>query len=221
MNAVKRRAYDATARRERARANHRAMLDAAVELLVEQGYAATTLPQVAARAGVASPTVYKAFGNKPAMVKAAFDYAVAGDDEPTPIPQRDRARRIFAEPDPARKLEIYADGLLGTLERAGRLPLVARAAAEIDPDMEEIWRQMSAERLRGMGIFARHLGDGGHLRPGLSTQEARDILWAYTSPELYQLMVLDRDWPTPRYRDWVYRSLVDALLPRATERGAR
>ncbi|MFN2464584.1 MAG: TetR/AcrR family transcriptional regulator [Candidatus Dormibacteria bacterium] len=209
---VKGRSYDASRRQERARANHRAMLDAAVELLVTQGYAGTTLALVAERAGLAAPTAYKAFGNKPAMVKAAFDYAVAGDDEPVPIHQRERAARIKAEPDPVRKLEIYADGLLGTLTRTGLLQLVARAAAEIHPDMQPVWEQITASRLFGMGILATNLSAGGHLRPGVAKEEAQDVLWAYTSPELYQLLVLIRGWPGPRYQEWVVRSLVDALL---------
>jgi len=210
---VKRRRYDASCRQERARANHRAMLNAAVELLVERGYAATTLALVAERAGVAAPTVYKAFGNKPAMVKAAFDYTVAGDDEPVPIHQRERAARIKSEANPVRKLELYADGLLGTLTRSAWLQLVARAAAEIDPDMRDIWEQMTSGRLFGMGILATNLSEGGYLRPGVSKEEARDVLWAYTSPELYQLMVLMRGWSGSRYRNWIVRSLVDALLP--------
>ena len=65
MASVKRRSYDASRRQERALTNRKAMLDAAIELLVEQGYADTTLALVAKRAGVAAPTVYKAFGNKP------------------------------------------------------------------------------------------------------------------------------------------------------------
>lgn len=212
MGDVKRRSYDASRRQERARANRTAMLDAAIELLVEHGYAKTTLGLVAERAGLAAPTVYKAFGNKPAMVRAAFDYAVAGDSDPTPIHQRERATRILAEPNPERKLEIYTDGLLGTLTRSARLQLVARTAAEIDLEMKEVWEHIASRRLFGMGILATNLSDGGHLRRGVSKKEAQDVLWAYTSPELYQLMVLIRGWSGRRYRNWVFRSLVDALL---------
>ena len=211
---VKRRQYDASRRQERAQANRKAMLDAAIELLVEHGYADTTLAQVAERASVAAPTVYKAFGNKPAMVKAAFDYATAGDNDPTPILQRERARRILSEPNPVRKLEIYTDGLLGTLTRSARLQLAARTAAEIDPEMKDVWGDMTSRRLFGMGVLATNLSEGGHLRRGVSRKEAQDVLWAYTSPELYQLMVLIRGWSHPRYRNWVIRALVDALLPR-------
>lgn len=212
MAAVKPRRYDASRRQERARANRRAMLEAALELLLERGYANTTLAVVAERAGVAVPTVYKAFGNKPAMVKAAFDYAVAGDDEPLPLHQRQRAMRIKADPDPIRKLQIYADGLIGTLLRSARLQLLARAAAEIDAEMKDVWDQMTTGRLAGMRILATNLADGGHLRADVTLDEAQDVLWTYTSPELFQLMVLIRGWAPDRYRDWVARALRDALL---------
>lgn len=214
MSDVKRRSYDASRRQERARANRTAMLDAAIELLVENGYAETTLGLVAERAGLAAPTVYKAFGNKPAMVKAAFHYAAAGDSDPTPIHQRERANQIRSEPNPVRKLEIYTEGLLGTLTRSARLQLVVRTAAEIDPEMRDVWEHMTSRRLFGMGVLATNLSEGGHLRRGVSKQEAQDVLWAYTSPELYQLMVLIRGWSGRRYRNWVLQALVDALLPR-------
>lgn len=189
------------------------MLDAAIELLAERGYRETTITLVAERAGVAVPTAYKTFGNKPGMVKAAFDYAAAGDIDPTPIYQRERAMQILAEPNPVQKLKIYTDGLLGTLTRSARLQLVARAAAEVDPEMADIWEHMTSRRLLGMGVIATNLAEGGHLRSGLSKREAQDVLWAYTSPELYQLLVLTRGWSGPRYRDWIFRSLVDALIP--------
>lgn len=189
------------------------MLDAAIELLVEHGYAETTLASVAKRAGVAAPTVYKAFGNKPGLVKAAFDYATAGDTDPIPILQRRRANRILSEPNPVRKLEIYTDGLLETLTRSARLQLTARTAGEVDPEMRDVWEHMTSRRHIGMGVLATNLSEGGHLRHGVTKKEAQDVLWAYTSPELYQLLVLTRGWSGRRYRNWVLRALVDALLP--------
>ena len=44
------------------------MLEAARRLFLERGYAATTIPQIAAAADVAVPTIYWAFGSKRAIV---------------------------------------------------------------------------------------------------------------------------------------------------------
>jgi AcrR family transcriptional regulator len=212
MADVKRR-YDASKRQEHSARTRRLMLDAARDLLLEQGYAATTLAQVAERAGVAAPTVYKAFGNKPGLIKAVFDYSIAGDDDPTPIIRRERAEKIRREPDPVQKLTLYADGLAGTLERAGRLHLVVRSAAGSEPDIAPVWEQIQQERLVGMTHLARILADGGHLAPGVTADEARDVLWVHTSPELYELFVLQREWSMQRYRDWLVRTLAATLLP--------
>jgi AcrR family transcriptional regulator len=59
-------------------------MGAAKEMFVTRGYAQTTIPAVAAQAGVSIETVYKAFGTKAGLAKAVFDVAVVGDDGPVP-----------------------------------------------------------------------------------------------------------------------------------------
>jgi hypothetical protein len=58
------------------------------------------------------------------------------------------------------------------------------------------------------------LHDGEHLRPDLSVHDARDILWTYSSVELYDLLVLRRGWDPERYGRWIAEALTAALLPR-------
>ena len=107
-------------RQEQARQNRRAVLDAAQRLFVEQGYAATTVAEIAAAAGVSVETVYKAFGNKPGLVKAVFDVVVVGDDDDVPMMQREFVQRNIAEPDPRRKLKDYGDHLAELAPRSAR-----------------------------------------------------------------------------------------------------
>src|SRR5260370_17833852 len=59
-----------TPRRPRAQATRRRIRDAARRLFVERGYVATTIEAIAGEAGVAVPTVYLAFGTKPALLAA-------------------------------------------------------------------------------------------------------------------------------------------------------
>ena len=126
------RKYDASGRQAQARQNRRAVLDAAHRLFLERGYATTTVAEVAATAGVSVETVYKAFTNKPGLVKAVFDVLVVGDDEDVPMLQRDFVRRNMAEPDPRRKLADYGDHLAATAPRISPILLVVRAAAGSD-----------------------------------------------------------------------------------------
>jgi hypothetical protein len=44
-------------------------------------------------------------------------------------------------------------------------------------------------------------------------EEARDLLWSHTSPELYGLLVLQRGWTPERYGRWLATTLAAALLP--------
>jgi AcrR family transcriptional regulator len=207
-----RRSYDATGRRTQARQNRLAVLRAARRLFLEHGYAATTMAAVAGSAGVSVETVYKAFGNKPGLVKAVFDWQIAGDDEPVPLMEREFVQRNIAEPDPRRKLEAYGEHLAQAIPRAGPIQLVVRAAAGGDPAAAAVWAQLQQERLTGMTAFANHLDRGGHLRPGVSVEDARDILWIHNSVEVWDLLVNERGWTADRYGTWIGEQLIAALL---------
>ena len=69
-------------------------------------------------------TVYKTFGNKAGLLKAVFDVAVAGDDEPVPMVERDDIQRVIAEPEPARKLALYFDHFVDTMPRTAPVQLL-------------------------------------------------------------------------------------------------
>ncbi len=209
------RRYDSSRRREQARQNRRSVVEAARRLFLERGYAGTTVPAVAAAAGVSTETVYKAFANKAGILKAVFDVAIVGDHEPIPMLQREWVQRNLAEPDPRRKLIMYGEHLAAAGPRAAAVQLLAREAAASDPEAARVWDQMVAERLIGMTHFARHLHEGGHLRADVSVDEARDVLWTYNSVELYDLLVLQRGWAAERYGRWVANALIAALLPSA------
>lgn len=208
------RPYDSTRRRKQAQETRRAILEAARRLFLKRGYASTTMASVAEGAGVSVEAVYKAFSNKAGLVKAVFDVAIVGDDKPIPMLQRARVARMRAEPDARRKFEMYGEHLAEAGARAGALQLLIRSAADGHPDAANVWDQMVAEHLTGMTEFARHLHDGEHLRPDLSVDDARDILWTYSSVELYDLLVLRRGWDPERYGGWIAEALTAALLPR-------
>ncbi|MEA2826095.1 MAG: hypothetical protein QOG43_534 [Actinomycetota bacterium] len=208
-----RRRYDGRRRQEQARATRRVVLDAARRLFLERGYAATTVAAIAADADVSVETVYKAFGNKPGLAKAVFDVAIVGDDEAVPMLQRERVQRMREEPEPRRRFAMYGDHLTESAPRSVPVQLLIREAAASDAGAAALWQQLVEERLTGMTVFAQELQAGGHLRPGVSVEEARDVLWTYNSAEVYELLVLGRGWSPERYGQWVAKALSTALLP--------
>src|SRR6185312_15524053 len=110
--------------------------DVARELLLTQGYATTTIAQVAQAAGVSPETVQKGFGTKAALAKAVYDVTLVGDDEPVPLRERPEFVAIRAESDPVRKVAAY--GVVGRSlwERLGPLIGVLMQGAQAgEPDL--------------------------------------------------------------------------------------
>jgi len=209
---VKRR-YDSSGRQEQARRTRWAVVQTARRRFLDHGYAGTTLAAVAEEVGVSVETVYKMFANKAGLLKAVVDASVAGDDEPVPMAERDFVRRIQEERDPVRKLRLWSDHIVDVDRRTVAVELLVRDAAASDPAAAGVWEQMVTEKLTGMAMFAAHLDEGAHLRPGVAAYDARDMLAAYLSPDLYQLLVNRQGWSPERFGRWLSDALVAALLP--------
>lgn len=208
----RRRPYDSTRRREQARRTRAAVLDAGRRTFLTQGYTATTVAAVAAAAGVSVDTIYKQFRGKAGLLKAVYDVAIVGDDEPVPFAERAPVRRWSADPDPARVIREYCALFAVTAARVAPMVLLVRSAGG-DPEARRVWAGIQDERLTGMGLFAGNLHGRGLLRPGLDAHAARDVLWVYTAPELYEMLVLARGWSLEKYGDFLADAMIAALLP--------
>jgi AcrR family transcriptional regulator len=206
------RRYDTTRRQEQARENRARVLDAAGRLFLAKGYADTAMPEVAQAAGVSVQTVYKAFANKATLLKAVFDVSVAGDDEATPMAERDVIGAIRAEPDAAQKITLYTRHLAEGAHRNAPLQLLARDAAGADRAAAEVWVQMRQEMLTAMTYFADDLLDTGQVRRGLAAGDVRDVLWTYHAPELYELLVRERGWSAERYGLFLREAMINAVI---------
>lgn len=210
--AVKRaRQYDSTKRRAQARANRAAILAASRTYFLERGYTATTMSAIASEAGVSVETVYKAFENKAGLLAALFDTTLTGDDAPED-PDHELIRDLWEEFDPVAKLRGYAGLLARRGHRVQPVQLVARQAAESDAAAAVVYEQIRAQRLENTTLLANFLHESGHLRKGVSAEEARDVIWTYNSAELWDLLVIKRGWSPERYGRWIGDALVAALL---------
>jgi AcrR family transcriptional regulator len=210
-----RRRYDSRRRQAQAAQTRHDVLVAAYDAFVERGYAGTTLAAVARAAGVVVETIYRGFGGKAGLFKAVVEAAVAGGiaRAQVPVEQRPAVRAVIAETDPRRQLEGYAATQPGIHARMGPLMRVLAGAAATDADLAKVLREMEEFRLAGMGRFAQLLADRGALRPGLSVEHARDILWTLNSHAVYDQLVTQRGWPPEQYQTWLADILTHILLP--------
>jgi AcrR family transcriptional regulator len=200
-------------RDQQALLTRRRVLEIALELFLADGYLGTTIDAVARRAGVSTQTVYNAVGGKPALLRAVYDISLAGDDEPVPIAERPAFQAMLAETDGRRCLARYATLSRELWERAG--PLVARLlsqAAAGDADLRAFADTAERQRATGTAMVARHVAERFGLRPGLTVQEAGDVLWTLTAPEVLQRLVARRGWSLDRAEAWLADAMADTLL---------
>ena len=209
------RRYVSPLRREGAARTRLAVLDAARELFTAQGYTATTVDEIAGRAGVSKPTVFAAAGSKQAILKQLRDIALAGDDEPVPVAQRPWYREALAEPDPRRALRLYARNVTAIHRRSADVYEVLRAAAASDKDLHELWRASEDERRGGATIVVDALLQKSRLKAGLDRAAAIDIVWVLTSSEIFWRLVRARQWGDARFENWLGDTLCEQLLPPA------
>jgi AcrR family transcriptional regulator len=207
------RSYDASGRREQARARRLTVVLAARELFERDGFRPTTIAAIAARAGVSAESVYKAFGSKAALAKAVFDLVIAGDDEPIPVAHRPEMQAMRDEPSVRRKIALFVEGLAQRQARSAGVQIVIRDGRHVDDSLAPIWVKLNDEGLVGMTILGRHLLDTGQLRDGIELDEVRDVLWNYLAIDHYERLVLSRGWTLEHYTRWLADAITSALCP--------
>lgn len=211
MSSVSRRRYDASGRRAASARSQAQVVESAGRLLRERGYAATTIGDVADDAGVSSAFVYSAFGNKAGLLKRVLDAAIAGDDEPRSVGEREEAGAVRAARTARRRCELTARLVVGIQARTAPLvPLVQQAAAH-DPEIAQSLAGQEMGRRQGMVEFVTILAADGQLRDGLTSEEAADMAWVLTDPAAYQRLVEQRGWTREAFTDWLAHALYDAL----------
>lgn len=206
------RSYDSTQRQAQARRTRARVRDAAAELFVERGYAATSIAAVAERAGVSTQTVFAAFGGKAGLLSEAIDVALAGDDEPIALadrPETQEAARAATAEDAAASFAATGTSVLA---RAGRLLWVADAAAQQDPELHPLWVAGHRGRLQDMTGVAHSFAAAGFLRSGLTVDAAAELLWVYSDPGTYCSFRLIREFSDEQFETWLRNTVATTLF---------
>jgi len=207
------RPYNSTRRRAQAGETRRQIAETASNLFRVRGYAGATMEAIAQEAGVAPETVYAIFGNKRTILEYLVSLSVGGDDKAIPLLQRPGPQMVFQEPDPVRQIELFAQDITGILERVAPVFETMRLAAKTEPDIAALLKNLLEQRLHNMGLFVQSLSGHSPLREGLEPARAAEIVWTVTSPEVYNLLIVDRGWQRAQYIQWLADTLTRLLLP--------
>src|SRR5664279_2427149 len=207
-----RRSYHSPRRVEQAAATRRAVLLAARELFVSNGYSATTIADIAERAQVSLDTIYATVGRKPALLRELVETAISGTDQAIPADQRDYVRRISAAPTAVDKITIYAHAITGIQQRMAPVFLALRDAATTDRECASLWAEIAERRATNMRTFAAELRATGELRGDLSDDQVADIIWSMNAAEYWVLLVRERSWSPDQFAQWLTDAWTRVLL---------
>lgn len=195
------RTYDASGRARQAQANRERIARVAHDLFAERGYSATTIADVAEAAGVSTPTMYKAFGNKSTLLRKAFFVMFRGDEQDVPLYYRPEAEAIREIADPLERLRAFARL---TTERNRRSAPLLRAI-QIAADTDEGARHLVDEWTQWLTFVATKAAEAfaetGFL--AIPEDDCRDVLYATLSGDLWQRLVNELGWTDDRYAAWL------------------
>lgn len=214
VNAQARR-YNSPLRREQAAATRDAVLSAARDLFVGEGYRSATVAAIARRAGVAVDTVYATIGRKPDLLRGVVEAAISGTGQAVPAERRDYVIRIREATRAAEKISLYAQALAHIQPRLAPVYEALRDAAGADPDCGALWREISDRRAANMRQFIADLATTGELRTDLPAAELADAVWSMNGPEYWGLLVGQRGWDPERFAGWLGDAWCRLLLDRS------
>lgn len=207
---VKKRTYTSRVRDEQAALTRGRILEAAAALFERDGYARTTVKQIADEASVAVDTVYAVFGTKGRVLTALIDLKLGAGTNAVNVLELPDAVAIRDEPDQRRQIAMWARFVAVTLGRVGATYEMMRSAALVDDEMSAIYDEMQGHRLRNAKVVAGWIARNGRL--GTTKDKAGELIWALGSPELASMLRDRLGWSAREYSDWLDATLAGALL---------
>jgi len=97
-------------------------------------------------------------------------------------------------------------------QRIGGVLRVLRSAAPVDPDAAALWRLIQSDFYDNQRAIVESLQARQALRAGLDAARATDILWALNHPDLWLLLVGERDWTPRQWERWFADTACAQLL---------
>jgi AcrR family transcriptional regulator len=208
------RAYQSARRAQAAADTRDTILTVAMRLFAEQGYGRVTVSDIARAACVAVPTVYVSTGGKSAILAALVAEATGA-----PIVDETLAA-VRQSPTPWDAIRVTASGVRADNEQHRTLLRVMKAAAAFDEAAADVVARSDEVYRQALAQVVDRVQEMGALRPGLSPQQAIDILWFYFGSAAWDLLVAGRQWTWDQAEQWLAGQASAAILIEATSRDA-
>jgi len=188
-------------------ATRQSVIAAAGRLFSERGYAGSSIEAIAGAAGVAVPTVYAAFGNKRSILRAMIAAAIEGE-RPRPVAERLR-EQAAGVPDPATRVQKLMRLHVLLLAKTADVRRVVRGAAATDPEiqalLDEVYSRVYTDCQTSAGLALSVASDDAR------TRRLADVMFAFTSSDLFDLLTGQRGWSVAEYERWAIQTVTAAL----------
>jgi AcrR family transcriptional regulator len=206
MPRVTKRRYISEVRDQAAADTKRAVLDAARDLFTRQGIDRVTIAAIANKAGVSAPTVYALYKSKEGILRALMDTALFG-----PAFQI-AAARLAGVTDPVQLIALTAQLARAIYEGEHSALGLVRGASAFSPALRKAEEEFETRRYEMQEARVRLLYAQAKGMPGLPLEKARQVLWMYTSRDVYRMLVHESGWSPDEYEAWLAETLVNTLV---------
>ncbi len=194
----------------------RRLLKAADELFQARGYAGTAVTAITKRAGVSLQTLYLAWGSKRALLRAASSAVAAASESPLEpdrwgdVIRAELADAVGSAPTARDYLAATSRLSVQVAKRTAPYWRLYRQAAATDPEIAADWAAIKNESRRALTEVARSVPQRG-LTPGVTMDDITEMLWALTSPEMYDHFTVDASHAPEEFESWLTRTLTAVL----------
>ncbi|MDP9073363.1 MAG: TetR/AcrR family transcriptional regulator, partial [Actinomycetota bacterium] len=191
---------------QQAAATRRQIVLAARRRFAADGYSATTIEAIAAEAGVATATVYKAFGTKRAMAGALLDLI---DDE---AGVSRYAVTLATGEDPWALLQTAVQLDRSLFEHCGDIIAAVRGAAEVEPEFAGISAEGHRRHTADPTALADRLAALGALRADIDPTSAAGVIGMYAHHDTFALLTTHYGWTIDQCQERLTAQLCELLL---------
>jgi AcrR family transcriptional regulator len=190
-------------RAESAAATVEAIVEAARELFLADGYFATRVEQIAQRADVSPATVYAVTGGKAGLIERLVSQWADSPRLPSDFTD------LHAERDPAAVIRELARRTRQVREEHGDTMRILLRTASNEPALAKALEASTSRYRSTLHTIAEHLVD-----VGLSTSDVAyvtDVLWFYFGYSGFFALLDDNGWDLDRSEQWLYQRCQEAL----------
>ena len=200
------RPYVSDIRSQAAGATRMRVLHASKTLFAGRGIDRVTIEQIAKKAKVSVSTVFALYQSKEGILRELMKSTLFGQRFQVAI------AGLKGETDPIRLIELTANVARAIYEAESIELGLVRGVSAFSPALGKLEKEFENLRFQMQKARIELLFAKSKQRKGLTLNEARRIMWMYTSRDIYRLLVHEGGWSPTRYQKWLSATLVNALV---------